>query len=74
MLGMVLHRSFGVLSFLTGVAAVEDVNDDDLVVVLTRSRGVEGLLLLPSPPEKIAPSLEKLLGVGAGLIIESSGP
>lgn len=68
---MVLHRSFGVASFLTGVAAVEDVNEEDLVVVLTRRRGVEGLLLLLllRPPEKMAPNFERLLGVGAGLII-----
>lgn len=66
---MVLQRSFGVVSFLTGVAAFEDVNEEDLVVVLTRRRGVEGLLLLLSPPEKMAPSFERLLGVGARLII-----
>lgn len=69
---MVLQRSLVALSFLTGVAALlEDVNEDDLVVVLTLSRGVEGLLLL-SPPEKMAPNFERLLGVGAGLIISSS--
>lgn len=66
---MVLQRSFGAVSFLTGVAAVEDVNEEDLVVVLTRRRGVEGLLLLLRPPEKIAPNFERLLGVGAGLMI-----
>lgn len=66
---MVLQRSLGVVSFFVGVAAVEDVKEEDLVVVLTRRRGVEGLLLLLlMAPEKMAPNFERLLGVGAGLI------